>query len=114
MTAPFDAEAKAREIAGPCERTSISKVRDCDSQRRECHPCALTHYIASALRDAYAEGRREGIEEAAKFAHSLDGETIRLHAGEIRPAEMRTVKAVLGWTAIAIRALAAPAKEGTP
>jgi len=51
-----------------------------------------------------AEGRRQGLEEAA---NSLDmsRQTIRLNAGELSASEMRAVKAVLVWKAAAIRAL---------
>ena len=42
--------------------------------------------------DAYARGLRD-----AAAMLDVDRQTIRLHAGELSPQEMRAVQAVLGW-----------------
>ena len=48
--------------------------------------------VSEGERSAYARGLRD-----AAAMLDFDRQTVRLHAGELSPQEMRTVLAVLGW-----------------
>ena len=97
----FDTEA----LAG-CHLEQSDKP--CDCQR-------LADLITTALAAATAQGRAQGLEEAAQSLESTTGDDLRLHAGELSGAEVRMFQTLLKVYANKIRAAATTRRgEGTP